>query len=49
VYEDFNGASAPLGAAFDVAASTAVESLELLGEDGSQRAYGRSPDELKNR
>lgn len=46
VYEDFNGASAaPLGNGVDVAASTAVENLELLGMGGLQLAHRRSVDE----
>ncbi|MFC5771981.1 MlaA family lipoprotein [Thauera sinica] len=46
VYEDFNGASSvPLGNGVDVAASTAVESLELLGAAGPRAAPRRSVDE----
>jgi len=50
VYEDFNGASAtPLGKGVDVAASTAVENLELLGVGGLQLAHGPAADETGSR
>lgn len=50
VYEEFNGASAaPLGKEVDAAASSAVESLELLGIGGLKLAYGADTGESGGR